>query len=79
MGNCGKSHTSCGSMNKMSFCFHITCVYVWICILLYTLYIFILHVYGPFCSYRSVQFITKASGKKKIFVFWCFFFFFFFG
>ena len=25
-------------------CFHITCAYVWICFLLYILYIFILHV-----------------------------------
>ena len=50
-------------------CFHISCAYVWICILLYILYFFILHVYGPFCSCGCVQFITKSSGKKKIFVF----------
>ena len=51
------------------------CAYVFILNVLmfgfvfYILYIFILHGYGPFCSYCCVQFITKVSGKKKIFVF----------
>ena len=46
--------------SKDAGCFHITCAYVWICILLYILYIFILHVYGTFCSYSCAQFITKS-------------------